>query len=146
MSTVSAAGSPAPSLGSEGLTSSASTLTTGQTDVLRDLVRKMRFVGAFFVLVGVLRMLYDGLVASEPHLDITFLLDVLIGIWTLSAGRAFGRAATQHGPDVERLMEGLGDIRKLYSLIYWLLIIAVALLAVLLGLGLSAFDLGLPFH
>jgi hypothetical protein len=106
-----------------------------------DLGRKMRVVGAFFVLAGLVRLLYDALVLREVHLDLTFLIDVLIGIWTLSAARAFRQVAVTGGHDVERLMEGLSDVRKLYSLIYWLLIVSVVVASVALFFGLTAGDI-----
>jgi hypothetical protein len=112
-----------------------------QEGMFRDLGRKMRIVGAFFVLAGLMRLIYDALVLHEVHLDLTFIIDVLIGVWTLSAARSFRRVAEAGGQDVERMLEGLSDIRKLYSLIYWLLIVSVFVAVVALLSGLTPGDI-----
>lgn len=66
------------------------------------------------------------------------LIYLLIGVWTRSAAASFGKIATTQRSDITNLMEGLGSLHKMYSLIYTLLMIA--LLAFLIALGISLYQ------
>ncbi|MDJ1168164.1 hypothetical protein PMG71_01830 [Roseofilum sp. BLCC_M154] len=61
--------------------------------------------------------------------------DFLIGIWTYQASTAFKRIVDTQGQDIENLMGALGELRKLYTLQYWVLILTLVALAVVFGLG-----------
>lgn len=61
------------------------------------------------------------------------LIYFLIGIWTRSAGRAFRKIVKTENSDIEHLMNGLGSLSKMYSLIYKILLFAMLLLVGGLG-------------
>lgn len=162
--------------------------STEQNELIGSLAGKMRFVGLFAVIVGVMYSLMTILVivgvyrdripadwqakvndyvgkareklpddvrkqADEYSLDklppndhlwgIAFstgfagLFYLLIGIWTRSAGGSFQNIVDQRGNDMKQLMDGLGSLHHLYSLLYTLLV--VVLLAGIISLGLTLF-------
>jgi hypothetical protein len=61
---------------------------------------------------------------------------VLMGHWTRSAGESFQKIVDTQGNDVSNLMNGLGSLNQMYSLLYTLL-----LLTLLLGLIGAAYTL-----
>lgn len=111
-------------------------LTAEQQRIVGDLGHKMRFVGGFFMLMAGLRLLSDVLVADAYHFDQSLLVDVLLGLWTISAGRAFQQAGRTQRRDFEYIIEGLSHLRKLYLLIFWLLAAATVVAAGFLLFGL----------
>ncbi len=111
--------------------------TKDQESVIGDLSGKMRFVGAFLFALGMLGLfqvayvayrvrLFDGLMA------INALIYGLIGFWTLRASGAFAAVVETVGWDVPHLMDALRSMRKMYSLLYWLLIMAIVASIVLM--------------
>jgi hypothetical protein len=99
-----------------------------------ELAVKMRFVGLFLIVAGVLQ----GLTVCAGHLGgiISGLISILLGVWTRSAADSFASMATAAGRDVSHLMNALGDLLKLYRLQYYLLVIGLVLLALVIPLAL----------
>jgi hypothetical protein len=51
----------------------------------------------------------------------------LLGSWTRSAASSFRQIVDTRGQDIARLMEALGSLHKIYSLLYVLCIVAIIL-------------------
>ncbi|MEA5467754.1 hypothetical protein [Spirulina sp. 06S082] len=114
-----------------------------QNNLIHNLANKMRFVA--YVLIGL--GLLEGIPAIvglfkgnfEGSIDIILgIVQIIIGVWTLKSANSFGLVVKTEGHDIENLMGALGELRKLYSLQYWLFLIAfffIALGTVLLIIG-----------
>ncbi len=163
--------------------------TQDQNKLLGSLAGKMRFVGLFAVVLGVINLLIALLVvvavyrdripsdwkaktkeyldkareklpddvrkqADEYALDklpannhlwgiainaaVGGLFYLLMGTWTRSAGASFRKIVDLRGSDVTNLMNGMGSLHRMYSLVYTLLIIV--LLFGLISLGLTLYQ------
>jgi hypothetical protein len=56
--------------------------------------------------------------------------ELLIGIWTLNAGKSFRLVVETKGHDIPHLMSALNSLRKLYTLMFWILIIGLAFMVI----------------
>ncbi|MBD1837891.1 hypothetical protein H6F78_12380 [Coleofasciculus sp. FACHB-64] len=105
-----------------------------QNQLIRDLAQKMRFVSYFLIALGVL-LVIDGIVSiakGEIGGIITGVVQIFIGLWTSKAASSFQLIVDTQGSDMENLIGALGELRKLYTLQYWLILIAVFFVAVAL--------------
>jgi hypothetical protein len=107
-----------------------------QNELIGTLASKMRFVGMFLIALGVVALL--GAAAQfrdlrDGNLIVFGLFQIVIGAWTRSAGGGFHRIVTTQGADIPHLMAALQDLRKLYTLQYWLVVLAIVLLVVSLA-------------
>jgi hypothetical protein len=100
-----------------------------QEKLIGDLGRKMSFVGMFMMVMSIIN-LFIMLIARR--VDVSVLVFFLIGLWTLTAGRGFQQIAATTGRDITHLMEAIGGLRKMYTLVYWLLVIGLVLALILL--------------
>jgi hypothetical protein len=102
-----------------------------QNATIGDLAVKMRFVGLFLILGGVLQCLtvFGGRFEGLGGLIGGF-VNMLLGAWTRSAADSFQKIVDTQGRDITHLMGALGDLLRMYRLQYILLIIALVLLAV----------------
>ena len=106
--------------------------TKPQEAVIGDLAGKMRFVGAFMFALAMLGALQGALFVANHggrEFDALGLINVLIfgliGFWTLSAAREFSAVVETKGWDVPHLMDALRSLRKMYTLLFALLIGAI---------------------
>jgi hypothetical protein len=67
----------------------------------------------------------------------TGLFYLLLGIWTRSAAGSFRKIVDTRGNDIRNLMDGLGSLHRMYSLLYTLLMLI--LLAGIVALGLTLY-------
>jgi len=105
--------------------------TLMQDEVIRALSKKMNFVGYFYIVASALVGLAGlGLMFVNAWLGLFYMIlltpELLIGIWTLNAGKSFRLVVDTKGHDVPHLMSALGALRKLYTLMFWILIIGLA--------------------
>lgn len=103
-----------------------------QNELISDLAAKMRFVSMFLIGLGVLATI-TGLVTilrGGFSSIISGIVYLVIGIWTNKAASSFKMIVETQGNDIENLMGALGELRKLYTLQYWLLIIALVFIAI----------------
>ncbi|MFB2894139.1 DUF5362 family protein [Aerosakkonemataceae cyanobacterium BLCC-F50] len=107
--------------------------SSSQNELIKNLADKMRFVAYFLIAAGVLGVI-GGIFNLRVGLGsiINGVVYILIGVWTNNASSAFRRIVETTGNDIENLMGALGELRKLYTLQYWLLIIALIFIAILL--------------
>ncbi|WP_013323712.1 hypothetical protein [Gloeothece verrucosa] len=105
---------------------------TTEEKLIGDLAGKMKFVSYFFMAVGVVQAFAGILHLTSATLDppsiiISGLINLAIGIWTYKAASSFSLVAKTRGHDLENLMDALKQLKKLYSLQYWLLIVALVI-------------------
>lgn len=98
----------------------------------------MRFVSYFLIALGVLLIVGGifNLRRGEIGSIITGVVQVIIGFWTNKAASAFQKIVTTQGSDIENLMGALGELRKLYTLQYWLILIAAIFIIITLVVAL----------
>ncbi|MDP2885743.1 MAG: hypothetical protein Q8P51_12070 [Ignavibacteria bacterium] len=108
----------------------------------------MKFVGIFYVIASVLMGL-AGLVALfiAPLIGVLYLIlltpQLLIGIWTINAASSFKLVVDTRGHDIPHLMNALTSLRKLYTLMFWLLIVALAFMVVAIAAGIFMWAMGM---
>ena len=99
-------------------------------------------MGIFYIVAAVLFGFF-GLIALffSPFVGIVYIIAIvpqlLIGIWTTNAGSSFRQIVDTKGHDIPYLINALISLRKLYTLQYWLLIIA--LVCIVLGIAAGIF-------
>jgi hypothetical protein len=104
-------------------------------ETFRGLAASMSFVGVCTFLFGALSVvfalgeLYEGFVPNAVGTAVMAVLDVVVAVWMLSAGRALSGMLRTRGRDVEYLMEAMTHLRRLFGLVR-VVIIVVALLVV----------------
>jgi hypothetical protein len=101
-----------------------------QNELIQNLGQKMRFVsfpmismGVFSAIIGIFELLAGGLINI-----ITGVTYILMGIWTYQAAKSFGKIVDTQGYDIDNLMTALDQLRRIYALQYWLIIIAIIFL------------------
>lgn len=106
---------------------------TGQNQLVGGLARKMMWVAWFTLAVGALALIFGIVSIGQIDTFISALVQggilFLIGLWTRRAALAFQLIVDTEGADVSNLMAALGELRKLYTLQFWLLLVSVGLAA-----------------
>lgn len=102
-----------------------------QNQLIRELSEKMRFVSYFLIGLGILVAIAGILVITRGGLGniIQGIIQIIIGFWTNKAASAFKQIVNTQGNDIENLIDALGELRKLYTLQYWLYIVALVFVA-----------------
>ena len=109
-----------------------------QNEVMLDLARKMQGVGIFMLVLGTLALI--GFVVSlfaEPQGVWIFVAAffLVIGVWTVRAAREFRQVVTTEGSDISHLMTALTELKKFYTLNFWLFVVyLVLMLLTILGI------------
>ena len=122
--------------------------TIAQNESIRVLSRRMTFVGIFYVIASVLIGL-AGLVALliAPLSGVLYIIlltpQLLIGIWTINAANSFKLVVDTRGHDIPHLMNALTSLRKLYTLMFWLLIVALVLVVLAIAAGILLWAMGI---
>ena len=108
-----------------------------QNQLIRELSNKMRFVSYFLNGSGVLVVIAGLFTLARGGIGnlIYGIIQIFIGVWTNKAASSFQRIVSTQGNDIENLMSALGELKKLYFLQYWLLIVALVFLALGIVLG-----------
>lgn len=111
-----------------------------QNELIKNLADKMRFVSYILIVAGVLITISGVITLFRGGVGnvINGVVQVILGIWTNKAADAFKQIVVTQGNDIENLMGALGELRKLYTVQYWLYIIALIFLAIFFVLGLIA--------
>jgi len=120
--------------------------TPAQERLIGDLGRKMRFVGSFLLVTGLLALVSTFVLIDRPKepgdtpLRATALFfaicAIVIGLRTRRAGRGFTQIAATERKDITHLMEALAEQRSLFRWLYVLLILIIAAMVLMLMLGL----------
>jgi hypothetical protein len=105
--------------------------------LISNLAWKMHFVGLFSISIGLL-IIALGVVMVHIGPIFTGTYSVLIGIWTQRASMSFKSIVETQGNDVSHLLRALEDMKRLYSLQYWLCVLTLAIAVIaLLWIGLK---------
>jgi len=102
-----------------------------QSDVIRGLAFRMKFVGWFMVIAGLLGLiagLYRGFVPTV----IQAVIYLVLAGFTLAAAGAFTNIVTTRGSDIRHLVDALRSLRTLYSVQMILIIIGVVAIVLLI--------------
>lgn len=100
----------------------------------------MNFVGTIYViasiivgLAGLVALMFSPLVAVFYF--VLLIPELLIGIWTIHAAHSFHQVVNTPGHDLMHLMKAFSSLRKLYTLMLWLLIAALAFMILAIAAG-----------
>ena len=118
----------------ETLTADSYEFTAEQNQVIADLARKMLWVGIFTFLIGALA-LTGGLASawgSRPDAAMVLILAaaflLAVAAWTVAAARSFRRIVTTEGQDIPHTMAALTQLRRFYTLHFWLIVVYLVLI------------------
>lgn len=103
-----------------------------QNQLVKDLADKMRFVAYFLIGLGILLTIAGVVALLQGGIAniIQGVIQIIIGFWTNKAANSFRSIVKTQGNDIGNLMSALEELRKLYTLQYWLLIIALVFIAI----------------
>jgi len=113
--------------------------TEAQKDRFRALAGSVSFVGVCTMLFGAMAVIfalgaaYAGFVANGVGLAVGAVLLLVMAWWTVSAGRSLSALVTTRGRDVERLMEAVEQLRRLFGFARVAIIVVALLLVVSAG-------------
>lgn len=118
--------------GKAGATQGGYEFDSNQEVVIRDLAGSMQFVGTASIVVAVVMWLIGiaTLFMANPAgvgQIIQGVLLVFIGVWTRSSARSFQLVVDTKGSDIPNLMSALSELRRLYNLQKWLMIVMLVL-------------------
>jgi hypothetical protein len=103
-----------------------------QNQLILDLSKKMMFVSYFLIASGILGAISGIIAIMQGGFGgiVQGVVLLVTGIWTINASKAFKLIVETQGNDIENLMGALGQLRKLYTLQYWLFIIALIFIVI----------------
>ncbi len=96
----------------------------GENEIIANLAWKMHFVGLFVLAIGLL-VIVIGIIMFHVFPIFSGTLYAVIGIWTQRAADSFRNVVYTQGKDITHLMAALDDLRKLYTLQFWLCVIGL---------------------
>jgi hypothetical protein len=108
----------------------------GENAVFSSLASGMKFVGIALMVLGALSILLA--LAGDFGAAVSGVIYLLIGIWTRSAANSIRAIVDTEGSDIMHLMNAMGDLKKLYTLQKWALIIGMIGIVLLIVFGLVA--------
>jgi len=116
---------------------------SAQEVVVGELAGSMRFVGTASIALAIVMWLlgiatmFMGNPAGLAQI-VQGVLMIFIGTWTRSSARSFQLVVDTKGNDIGNLMNALGELRRLYNLQKWVLIVALVLMVIAFALGIVA--------
>jgi hypothetical protein len=111
-----------------------------QNLVIGDLAGSMSFVGTASIVLAIVMWLigiatmFLGNPAGLAQI-VQGVLMVFIGVWTRSSARSFQLVVDTKGSDIANLMNALGELRRLYNLQKWMIIVALVLIVLAFAAG-----------
>jgi len=115
---------------------SAYEFTPAQGEVIGGLGRSMRIIGLITLAYSIAGLILMAIVTWKTKvlaLDLNPILGLFIGGWGLSVAPSFLDVAGTQGNDIPHLMEALGKLRSIFTLIAILLVLALVLAIIVLG-------------
>jgi len=100
----------------------------GQNALIGALASRMRWV-AIFMMVFALIAIVGGFSKLHEGGASWFgegILVLIVAVWTLRAAGSFREIVRTKGSDVAYLMTALGELKKLYTLQFWVILIVLA--------------------
>ena len=114
-----------------------------QNETVRFLAQRLKYVGVLNLVVGLLYGLIGlrSFLANPTDLILyapPMLFFELVGVWTINAAKSFQNIVETNGQDIPFLMKALTELRRLYNLQFWLLLIAITMLFIAVIVGVIA--------
>ena len=105
-----------------------------QNELVGELAKRMLWVAYFLLLAGALVAVVGMGTLTERGIFslIQAGFMIIIGVWTKRAAAAFDGIVQTEGSDIANLMVALGELRKLYTLQFWVIALAIGMLVILL--------------
>jgi hypothetical protein len=118
-----------------------------QNSILRAMAVKMKYVGFIYVFAGgLMAMVSVVAMFMKPLFGLFYLCvfvpQLLIGIWNIRAANSFGFVVTTEGNDIQHLMNAVVSLRKLYTLMFWVMSLALTLVVVGIAAGVFFWSTG----
>lgn len=111
----------------------------GQNELIDGLAKKMSWVAWFLLALAVIGAIIGVMTLRDQGLGniLQGVLLIIVAVWTRRAAAAFQRIVQTEGSDISNLMDALGELKKLYTLQFWLLLIAgiIVVFALIVGVG-----------
>ncbi len=108
--------------------------TAEQNELIADLARKMKGVGIFMAAIGALALAgcLTSALRARPDLAVALALTatffLAVATWTVKAGGEFRRIVDTQGSDIPHTMNALAQLRRFYTLHFWLIIVYLVLI------------------
>jgi len=127
---------------------------TKQDDMIERLSRSMKWFASPLSMVGILCALggilslvqafrQPSLVPSAVYALFGAVLFLALGSWTRNAARSFHRIVTTTGQDIDHLMDGLNNLRKMYAFLS--VIVKIYVVVLLLALVAAVVTMAVAF-
>jgi hypothetical protein len=118
-----------------------------QNSIIRAMAVKMKYVGFIYVFAGGLMALVSVVAMfMKPWFGLFYLCvftpQFLIGIWNIRAANSFGFVVTTEGNDIQHLMNAVVSLRKLYTLMFWVMSLALTLVVIGIAAGIFFWSAG----
>jgi len=107
------------------------------------LAKKMKFVGIFGIIFGVLEILQG--IFSDKSAILQGIISIIIGIWTTKASESFQKIVDTQGNDISYLLGALDQLKKLFSLQYWTYLIG-AIIVIITIISILIFGMSTTNH
>jgi hypothetical protein len=111
-----------------------------QNELIGLLAKRMTWVGRFMIVFSIFAVIGGIAKIREDGLGVIIQagLILVLALWTLRAASSFNGIVTTAGSDISNLMAALGELKKLYTLQYWVVVVAIVLVGVALIVALGA--------
>lgn len=111
--------------------------TPSQSTLIDSLARRMRLVGWWQMAFGVLSVIGGVVSLSDGGFGsvVTGAVLFLFGLWTLRAHHGFARVVETEGSDITHLMDALGELHKLFTLFFYLVVVGLSLIGIFVVLA-----------
>jgi hypothetical protein len=111
--------------------------TADQNQLIGTLAKRMKFVAIFLIVLGAIVAVSGLFTLSRGGIIYIFMaaLYLIIGIWTIRAANSFKLIVDTEASDISHLMNALNELKKLYTLQYVLMIIAIVFMAIAILAG-----------
>ena len=107
--------------------------TDSQNQIISQLASKMGWVAMFGLVVGVMYAVLGLFSLGGEGEGVVFLVQsvfvITIALWTRRAALGFRQVVETAGSDITNVMSALGELKKLYILYYWLVIVGIVAMA-----------------
>ncbi len=117
----------------------------GQNSVIQGLSYKLRGVGIFLMLAGLLSVLrvvsiffstQEAISAGAMYIlaedSLIALIIFAVGFWMKRSSVFFQLIVDTKGNDIDNLMHALAELRKFFTLVYWFIVFSIVI--ILLGI------------
>jgi hypothetical protein len=112
-----------------------------QNLTIQVLAQRMKFMGILYMFFGGLMVIWGVILIllKAPVQSIVAFAEVALfvfmGLWNYKGADSFQMIVQTEGSDVSHLMNALEDLRKIYNLQYWLMIVVLVLVALAIVAG-----------